>query len=69
MYKKPDYPDHYDKVTNHYDELHYKKKKGVNHDIGEVPDMIIPKEEEIRLLGNANKNCTFYIYNSEVCHN
>ena len=59
---------HWDKLSNHYDELKYKKKKGANHDIGIVPEYIVPSEDEVRFLGNRNKNCEYYKIFGEVCH-
>ena len=42
----------YDKLT--LNSLHFKKKRGGQHDIGIEPDIIIPSEGEIRLLGNRH---------------
>ena len=40
--------------------LHYRVKKGGQHDVGVELEAIIPKAGEIRLLGNRNDQCTYY---------
>jgi hypothetical protein len=49
---------YYDKLT--LNSLHFKKKRGGQHDIGVEPEAIIPPAGEIRLLGNRHKQCAYY---------
>lgn len=51
-------PYYYDKLV--YNSLHYKKKKGGNHDIGLELDGVMPTPGEVRLLGNRHKQCLYY---------
>ena len=44
----------YDKVETQANPLHWKKKKGGEHKCGLDLEAIIPKEGEIRLLGNRS---------------
>ena len=37
-----------------FDELAFKKKKGAKHHFGTDLEGVIPKEGEVRLLGNRN---------------
>ena len=50
------------------DNLHLKKKKGAKHEFGIDYEPVWPSEEEIRLLGNRNKNCRYYHAGVELCH-
>ena len=51
-------PSYYDKVL--YNTLHFKKKRGASHEFGHELEAIIPSAGEIRLLGNRNRQCTYY---------
>ena len=51
-----------------FNPLHYRKKKGGKHDFGPELEAIIPKEDEIRMLGNKNRHCKFYQIGVELCH-
>ena len=46
---------YYDKLEDAYDDLHFKKKKTGKHLMGVDVEMIVPKEGEVRLLGNRNR--------------
>ena len=46
--------------TMHFNTLHYKKKKDGKHEFGLDIEAVIPSAEEIRLLGNKNRQCKFY---------
>ena len=50
----------YDNLSSAYDELHFKKKKGAKHLTGVDIEGVIPKEGEVRLLGNRNNYCSYY---------
>ena len=43
-----------------YNDIEFKKKKGGKHRVGLDLEGIVPKEGEIRLLGNRNKQCAYY---------
>jgi hypothetical protein len=47
----------YDKMV--YEPLHFKKAKGGDHDVGMNVEAIIPSAEEVRLIGNRHKQCTY----------
>ena len=49
--------------------LHYKKKKDSKHEFGTEYENIIPKEGEIRLLGNRFGQWNYYTIGVELCHN
>ena len=51
----PQTGDYYDKLENAYDDLHFKKRKGAKHLTGVDVEMIVPSENEVRLLGNRHK--------------
>lgn len=51
-------PYYYDKMIQN--SLHFKKKKGGQHDVGLELDGVIPSAGEIRLLGNRHKQCLYY---------
>ena len=51
-------PTFYDKVF--YNTLHFKKRKGATHEFGHDLEAVIPSAGEIRLLGNRNRQCTYY---------
>ncbi len=46
--------------TLRYNSLHYKKKKDGKHEFGIDLEAVIPSAEEIRMLGNKNRQCKFY---------
>ncbi|CDW75136.1 UNKNOWN [Stylonychia lemnae] len=50
-----------------YNTLHFKKKKGGNHDLGIEIEGVIPSAGEIRLLGNRHKQCLYYTIGVDVC--
>ena len=54
--------------TLQYNPLHYRKKKGGKHEFGVELEAIIPTAEEIRLIGNRNRQCKFYQIGVELCH-
>ena len=54
----------YDKMT--YNPLHFKKKKDAKHEFGIEVEPVIPKEGEIRLLGNRHRNCAYYIIGKDI---
>ena len=56
----------YDKLI--YNELHFKKKRGGQHDVGLEIEGIIPSAGEIRLLGNRHRQCAYYRVGVDVCH-
>ncbi len=43
-----------------YNNLHFKKKKGGDHDVGLELEGVIPTPGEVRLLGNRHKQCLYY---------
>ncbi len=51
---KPDPTSFYDK-PNFFDPINFKKKKSSNHEFGIEVEQIIPKDGEIRLLGNRHR--------------
>ena len=59
-------PTYYDKLT--YNSLHFKKKRGGQHDVGVELEGVIPSAGEIRLLGNRHRQCAYYRVGVEVCH-
>ena len=61
------------KPANFYDSfnrnpLHFKKKKDSKHEFGIEYEDIIPKEGEIRLIGNRVRQCEYYRIGVESCH-
>ena len=48
----------YDKP--YFNPLHFRKKKGSNNEFGIEVDAIIPSDNEVRLLGNRNRQCSYY---------
>ena len=56
----PKADDYFDKLENYWEPLHYKKKKGGQNRMGQDVEPIIPKEGEIRLLGNRHRQCQYY---------
>ena len=38
------------------------------HEVGLEVEAIVPKADEIRLLGNRHKQCTYYSIGVDVCH-
>ena len=58
--------DYYDKVNR--DPLLFKKKAGAKHEFGIEYETIIPKEGEVRLLGNRARQCTYYRTGVDFCH-
>ena len=56
----------YDKMV--YDPLHYRKKRGAKHEVGLEVEAITPDADEIRLLGNRNRDCKYYQIGVELCH-
>ena len=59
-------PDFHDKFTEN--PLNYKKKKGAKHEFGLEYEAIIPKEGEIRLLGNRFRQWNYYRIGVDLCH-
>ena len=57
---------YYDKLV--YNDLHFKKKRGGQHDVGLEIEGVIPAAGEIRLLGNRHRQCAYYRIGVEVCH-
>ena len=55
-----DATDFYDTIESQYDELYFKKKKGGKHLTGVDVEMIVPKEGEVRLIGNRHRQCQYY---------
>ena len=53
--------------TDLTNKLHFKKKKGAKHEFGTDYEPIIPKEGEVRLLGNRNNQCNYYSIGVELC--
>ena len=51
-----------------YDPLHYKKKRGASHAVGVEVEAITPDADEIRLLGNRHRDCSYYQIGVELCH-
>ena len=47
----------YDKMV--YEPLNFKKKRGGKHEVGMDIEAIIPSAEEVRLIGNRHKQCTY----------
>ena len=54
--------------TNVYNKLHFKKKRGGQHDVGVELEGVIPSSGEIRLLGNRHTQCQYYRVGVDVCH-
>lgn len=50
----------YDKLSDVYDDMHYKKRKGAQHRTGVDIEAVMPKEGEVRLLGNRHRQCSYY---------
>ena len=50
----------YDNLADVYEELDFKKKKGAKNLTGVEIEGVMPKEGEIRLLGNRNVQCSYY---------
>ena len=48
--------------------LHYQKKKGSKHEFGIEYEPVIPKDGEIRLLGNRHRQCKYFSIGLEMCH-
>jgi hypothetical protein len=48
--------------------MHFKVKKGGANEFGVDFEAIVPKADEIRLLGNRHRNCKYYQIGVEVCH-
>ena len=48
----------YDKLV--YNPLHFKKKRGSKSEVGLELEAITPEADEIRLLGNRNRDCKYY---------
>ena len=44
--------------------MRYKKKKG---EFGYTPEVLIPSEGEIRLLGNRHRQCRYYSIGVDIC--
>ena len=61
-------PRFYDK-EDHYDQLIYEKIPDVSHEFGIQIRKIIPKEGEVRLLGNRHKDCMYYSMGLDICRN
>ena len=40
--------------------LEWRKKKGSKHEFGVEYQAIVPKDGEVRLLGNRNRQCDYY---------
>ena len=56
----------YDKLV--YNPLHYKKKRGGKNEFGVSLEAITPDADEIRLIGNRNRDCKYYQIGVELCH-
>jgi hypothetical protein len=54
-------------VENIMNPLHYKEKVNSKHEFGKEYEVIIPKEGEIRLLGNRHRDCRYYSLGLELC--
>jgi hypothetical protein len=50
--------DYFDKFNRN--PLHWKKKKGSKHEFGIEYEAVIPKDGEVRLLGNRHRQCEYY---------
>ena len=50
----------YDKLSDVYDDMHFKKRKGAKHATGVDLEVVMPKEGEVRLLGNRHRQCQYY---------
>lgn len=48
--------------------MHFKAKKGGENEFGVDFEAIVPKADEIRLLGNRHRHCKYYQIGVEVCH-
>ena len=57
---------YFDKLV--YNPLHFKKRKGGQHDVGLDIEGVIPSAGEIRLLGNRHRQCAYYRVGVDVCH-
>ena len=58
----------YDKLQ--WNPLHFRKKRtseGATHEFGTELEAVIPKAGEIRLLGNRNSQCLYYLQGVEYC--
>ena len=58
----------YDTVEGQVDPLHFKQRKGAQNRCGVDLDMTVPKEGEVRLIGNRNRQCAYYMVGVDVCH-
>lgn len=59
---------YYDK--KYWNPIHYRKKRpseGATHEFGIELEGIIPKPGEVRLLGNRNNQCSYYLHGVEYC--
>ncbi len=48
----------------HWDDLYFRKKRiaeGATHEFGLEVEAILPKAGEVRLLGNRNNQCLYYL--------
>ena len=61
--------DWYDKWEETINPLHFKKLKvGAKNKCGSELEAIIPSGGEVRMLGNRNRQCTYYMVGVDVCH-
>ena len=57
---------YYDKMV--YDQMLFRKKRNVKHEVGIEVEGIVPAEAEVRLLGNKHRQCRYYSIGVDVCH-
>ncbi len=49
-----------------FNPLHWKKRLAGKHEFGLDVEKIVPKEGEIRLLGNRHRDCRYYSLGNKI---
>ena len=57
----------FDVEHSNYNPLHWKPRAKSKHEFGIDYEPIIPKEGEVRLLGNRHSQCRYYSLGLELC--
>ena len=63
-----DNPTWYDNLDENFNDVKFKKRKGAKNQFGQELEEIIPKDGEIRMLGNKHRQCLYYNIGTDVCH-
>ena len=54
-------------LEDNFDTITYKKRENSKHEFGLELDLVVPKEGEVRLIGNKHRDCRYYSLGLELC--